>query len=245
MKLLEVLKEQFTLMVSLPKNDPALAEAAIKAGAQCLKVHVNCHHFASDTHFGSWTEEKPVIEEILSVMGDVPLGIVTGEATQPSAKDLEEISESKIDFWDLFCRYTPPEYVDLRNLGRMVAIDSSWEPWLVESLGALGVNVIESSIIPRDLYRSDLNLEDVARYRRLAQCSPMPILIPTQKAIKPHQVSSLQRAGAAGITIGAVVTGLEKAGIADATAAFAEAINTMEQNASSAPGQTLYPKIGF
>lgn len=225
MKLLEVLDSSFILMVSLPKNDPELAEAAVKAGAQCLKVHVNCHHFASDTRFGSWTEEKKVIAEIQSVMGDIPLGIVTGEAEQPSASDLEEIAHSGIDFWDLFCRYAPPEYLDLPNLGSMVAIDSSWEPWLVESLGALGVNVIESSIIPRDLYRSPLNLEDVARYRRLAQCSPMPILIPTQKAITPQQVSSLQKAGAAGLTIGAVVTGLEKNSLFDATAAFSEAIS--------------------
>jgi hypothetical protein len=227
MKLLQVLESDFALMVSLPKNDPTLAEAAIKAGAQCLKVHVNCHHYASDTRFGSWPEEKAVISEILSVMGDVPLGIVTGEATQPSAADLEEICDSAIDFWDLFCRYTPPEFTALPNLGRMVAIDSSWEPWLVESLGALGVNVIESSIIPRDLYRSELNLEDIARYHRLAQSSPMPILIPTQKAIKPSQVRSLKNAGAAGITIGAVVTGLEKQGIADATAAFRAAIDEL------------------
>ena len=229
MKLLDTLKSEFALMVSLPKNDRKLAEAAVKAGAQCLKVHVNCHHYASDTRFGSWQEEKAVISEILSVMGDVPLGIVTGEATQPSPQDLEEICHSGIDFWDLFCRYTPPEYMDLPKLGRMVAIDSGWEPWLVESLGALGVNVIESSIIPRELYRSPLNLEDVARYRRLAQCSPMPILIPTQKDIKPHQVGSLKKAGAAGITIGAVVTGLELNGLAEATAAFREAIDNLKQ----------------
>ena len=227
MKLLNELKSGFTLMVSLPKNDPALAEAAVKAGARCLKVHVNCHHFASDTRFGSWKEEKTVISEILSVMGDVPLGIVTGEAQQPSEADLEEICDSGIDFWDLFCRYTPPEYMELPKLGRMVAIDSSWEPWLVESLHALGVHVIESSIIPRDLYRSPLNLEDVARYRRLAQCSPMPILIPTQKAVLPKQVGSLQKAGAAGITIGAVVTGLEVQSLAEATAAFSEAISKL------------------
>lgn len=227
MKLLEVLESQFVLMVSLPKNDPALAEAAIKAGAQCLKVHVNCHHFASDTTFRSWQEEKAVISEIMSVMGDVPLGIVTGESTQPSQADLEEICESGIDFWDLFCRFAPPEFLDLPNLGSMVAIDSGWEPWLVESLSDLGVNVIESSIIPRDLYRSDLNLEDVARYRRLAKASPMPILIPTQKAIKPEQVGSLHSAGAAGITIGAVVTGLEKGSLADATAAFRSAIDAL------------------
>lgn len=224
MKLLETLESGFTLMVSLPKNDPALAEAAVKAGARCLKVHVNCHHYASDTHFHSWSKEKAVIKEILATIGEVPLGIVTGETAQPSRQDLEEICESGIDFWDLFCRFTPPEYLELPKLGRMVAIDSSWEPWLVESLHALGVNVIESSIIPRDLYRSPLNLEDVARYRRLAQSSSMPILIPTQKDIRPHQVGALKKAGAAGITIGAVVTGLEVGSLQDATTEFAEAI---------------------
>lgn len=225
MNLLDVLKKEFVLMVSLPKNDPALAEAAVKAGARCLKVHINCHHYASDTRFGSWSEEKSVISEILSVAGDVPLGIVTGEANQPSPADLEEICHSGLDFWDLFCRYAPPEFLNLPRLGRMVAIDSSWEPWLVESLAALGVNVIESSIIPRDLYRSPLNLEDVARYRRLAQCSSMPILIPTQKAVRPDQVGILREAGAGGITIGAVVTGLEASSLHDSTAAFRAAID--------------------
>lgn len=224
MKLLKVLEQGFTLMVSLPKNSPELALAAVEAGAQCLKVHINCHHFASDTRFRSWAQERAVIEEIKSAIGDVPLGLVTGEATQPSPEDLHEISSFGFDFWDLFCRFTPPEYLDLPNLGRMVAIDSSWEPWLVEALEALWVDVIEASIIPRDNYRGELNLEDLSRYRRLSMSSGMPILIPTQRAIRPEQVRYLKRAGAAGITIGAVVTGLEVESLKVATSAFRRAI---------------------
>lgn len=226
MKLLDVLKGGFTLMVSLPKNSPELARAAVEAGAQCLKVHINCHHFASDTRFGSWAEEKAVISEIKGICGDIPLGLVTGEEKQPSAEDLAEISSFGFDFWDLFCRYTPPEFLGL-PMGKMVAIDSSWEPWLVKSLAHLGVDVIESSIIPRDQYRGDLNLEDLARYARLARKSPMPILIPTQRAIKPAQIPYLQQAGAAGITIGAVVTGLEANSLAETTAAFRTAIDAL------------------
>ncbi|MCA9781917.1 MAG: hypothetical protein KC800_34620, partial [Candidatus Eremiobacteraeota bacterium] len=62
MKLLKVLQQGFTLMVSLPRNDLQLARAAVDAGAQCIKVHINCHHFASDTHFGSLAEERAVLE---------------------------------------------------------------------------------------------------------------------------------------------------------------------------------------
>lgn len=227
MNLLNVLKGGFTLMVSLPKNSPELARAAVEAGAQCLKVHINCHHFASDTRFGSWDEEKAVISEIKEICGEIPLGLVTGEQTQPSQADLEEISSFGFDFWDLFCRYTPPEFLGLPNLGKMVAIDSNWEPWLVKSLAQLGVDVIESSIIPRDQYRGELNLEDLSRYARLARKSAMPILIPTQRAIKPSQVPYLQQAGAAGITIGAVVTGLEAATLAQTTKAFRQAIDAL------------------
>ena len=55
----------------------------------------------------------------------------------------------------------------------------------------------------------------------------MPILIPTQKDIRPNQVGSLKKAGAAGITIGAVVTGLEVQSLSEATAAFSEAISNL------------------
>jgi hypothetical protein len=227
LRLLKTLRKGFTLMVSLPKNCPDLARAAVEAGAECLKVHINCHHFASDTRFGNWHEEKVVISEIKDACGKIPLGLVSGEQTQPGRADLDEIEEFGFDFWDLFCRFTPPEFLDLPNMGRMVAIDSSWEPWLIKALADLHVDVIESSIIPRDNYRGELNLEDVARYHRLAQCSTMPILIPTQKAIKPEQVRYLKRAGAAGITIGAVVTGLEPKSLKEATSAFRWAIDDM------------------
>jgi hypothetical protein len=228
LKLLTKLRRDFVLMVSLPRNCPELARIAVESGAQCLKVHINCHHFASDTTFKSWREEHPAIEEIRAVCGqNVPLGLVTGETSQPRPGDLEEIVEFGFDFWDLFCRYTPPEFLDLGDMGRMVAIDSTWEPWLVKALAALHIDVIESSIIPRDAYRSELNLEDLARYHRLACCSKLPILIPTQKAIKPGQVKYLKRAGAAGITIGAVVTGLEPDSFGRAVRAFREAIDEL------------------
>jgi hypothetical protein len=227
LKLLSVLEEGFTLMVSLPKNSPEMARAAVQAGAQCLKVHINCHHFASDTRFGSWREEQSAIQEIKSAIGEVPLGLVTGETTQPGPVDLEEIAEFGFDFWDLFCRYTPPEFLELPEMGRMVAIDNTWQPWLVQSLHGLGVHVIEASIIPRDGYRGELSLEDVCRYERLARSSPMPILIPTQRAVKPEQVRYLRRAGAAGITIGAVVTGLGPDSLKEATNAFRWAIDDL------------------
>src|SRR5688572_14580367 len=125
-QLLPLLRQKFILMVSLPKNDPKLARAAVESGAECLKVHINCHHYASGTTFHSWKEERSVIREVLAAV-DVPVGIVTGEETQPDADDLADIQSQRFDFWDLFARFTPPGHFDLK-LDRMVAVDSSWTP---------------------------------------------------------------------------------------------------------------------
>jgi hypothetical protein len=223
-KLAELLTERFRLLVSLPHNRPELAQAAFDAGADGIKVHLNCHHFASGTTFGNWQQEQSVIREILTVAGDRPVGIVTGDTTQASLEEMYEIIGAGLDFWDLFASHTPPEWLHL-PMGRMVAVDDQWHPQLVGGLHDLGVQFIESSIVPKASYRSPLNAVDLVNYQRLVQASkPMPVVIPTQKAVEPEQVGWLQRTGASGLVIGAIVTGLEKASLHDACARFAEEI---------------------
>lgn len=222
----ELTNSGFRLMVSLPKNRPELALAAVEAGAEILKVHLNCHHFASDTRFGSWKEEKAVLREILDAV-KVPVGLVTGEEVQPAAQEWNEFRESGFDFWDLFARYTAPSCFDIAGLGRMVAVDDSWTTEMVQDMVALGVDVFEASIIPRTSYRTPLNLVDLTRYKALARACGVPIMIPTQKAVQPSEVGWLRRAGAAGITIGAIVTGLEEAGLREATRRFRAAIDEL------------------
>src|ERR1035441_9551661 len=127
-KLAQLLAERFQLMVSLPQNRPELALAAVESGANAIKVHLNCHHFASGTTFGSWIEEKSKIREFLAAV-NVPVGIVTGDTTQPSLEEMHEIMAADFDFWDLFAAHTPPEWLQL-PIGRMVAVDDSWDPQL-------------------------------------------------------------------------------------------------------------------
>lgn len=224
-KLLSVLAREFTLMVSLPKNSPEMAVAAVKAGAKCIKVHLNCHHHASGTTFGSWEQERSAITEILSAV-NIPVGMVTGETVQPSTEELHLVQEAGIDFWDLFAKFTPPGHFRL-PMGRMVAVDSSWTPHLIQDFEKLGVQIIEGSIVPKTEYGTPLNLVDLSNYSQLCKASSLPVLIPTQKAIRPDEVSFLRKSGAAGITIGAIVTGIELDTLRAATERFAESIASM------------------
>ena len=50
LKMLE--NPKMTLIMSLPKNDPALCRAAFEAGADAVKVHINVEHRASGSRFG-------------------------------------------------------------------------------------------------------------------------------------------------------------------------------------------------
>lgn len=225
-RLLEALAERFILLVSIPRNAVELARAAAEGGADAIKVHLNCEHFASGTSFGSWADEKHVITEIRKAV-DLPLGLVAGAEELPAAEDLPDIRRVGFDFWDLFAHHTPPEYLDWEEMAHMMAVDPHWNPEMVQDLVRMGVHAIESSIIPKTDYRTRLNARDLAQYAALCRAAQVPVVVPTQKAVRPDEVQYLRRAGANGIAIGAVVTGHEPEELRQTVRAFRRAIDAM------------------
>ncbi len=224
--LLKAFSKKFVLLVSITQNDPNLARIALENGADAVKVHLNCAHFASGTDFGSWEAEKEKIAKVAEVVRPhIPLGIVTGAEVVPNAQDLSEIRQFGFDFWDLFANHIPPEYLKWKELAHMSAVGPDWTPEFVQDLVSLGVDVIESSIIPRDLYRTRLTAADLCQYKRLVRSAGVPVIVPTQKKIRPDEVKYLQEVGVSGLAIGAVVTGLGTAYLGERVAAFRKAID--------------------
>ncbi|MGM9992635.1 MAG: hypothetical protein ACI376_07315 [Candidatus Bruticola sp.] len=224
--LLKAFSSKFVLLVSLTQNDPNLARIALENGADAVKVHLNCAHFASGTNFGSWEQEAEKIAKVAEVVRPhIPLGVVTGAEVVPDAHELSAIRQFGFDFWDLFAHHLPPEYLKWKELAHMSAVGPDWTPEFVQDLVSLGVDVIESSIIPRDLYRTRLTAADLCRYKRLVRSAGVPVIVPTQKKIRPDEVKYLQEVGVSGIAIGAVVTELGTAYLGEKVAAFRKAID--------------------
>lgn len=223
-----MLRAKFGLLVSLPRNDVEMARAALEAGADGLKVHIGLEHFASGLKTGRLAEEADAIAAICEL--GAPVGIVPGVGeSQATREEMLRLAELGIDFFDLYAHDMPAWMLDMKDcaMSVMVAFSATCRPWaLVERVGGRSrPDLIEASIMPHEVYGTALTAADVSEYAKIAARATQPVIVPTQKAVKPEEVSVLMDAGVAGILIGAVVTGTEPAGIAAATGKFRRAID--------------------
>ncbi len=224
-RLLSLLAEAPRLIVSLPANDPALAKAAAAGGADALKVHINLHHEASGSRFGSLQEERGRLEEILAL--GLPTGIVPGAGDRlPTPEEMEALAGMGMDFFDLYVHDTPAWLVGLSGMTRAIAISSPAQAEMLPELKALGFEMLEAAIIPHQGYGRPLCVEDLIGYRRVRAATDLPIIVPSQRALAPRDLPMLVgEIGVKAIMIGAVVTGRGPETLRAATERFAEAMS--------------------
>lgn len=225
-KMLKKFDKPFVLMVSIPRNEPEMAAAASVNGADGIKVHLNVNHFASGTGFGSWNEEKKKIQRILEIV-DIPVGLLPGSERIAQKEEIMEARDMGIDFLDSFAHHMPLYMWEIERLGHMLAVNREYTREMVQGLDHNGMNMLEATIMPQIEYGTPLNMRDISLYYQLSQWSKCPLIIPTQKKIRPEEVRMLKKAGARGIVIGAVVTGRTVEGVAKVTGEFSEAIRKM------------------
>jgi hypothetical protein len=215
-----------TLIVSLPDNSPDLARAAADGGAHALKTHINVHHDASGTHFGSLKEERLRLEAIRAAV-DLPIGIVPGIVHPIRRDEVEALAGMDFDFVDTFAHCFPSWLLNMTRMTRVMAIDSTYSPAAAAGLAAIGMEVLEAAVIPHSEYGQPLTAADLASYRRLAQAVPTPIILPSQRKLEPEDVARIVGVGINGVMIGAIVTGLDAPGMEAATRSFRTAIDQL------------------
>ena len=214
---------RMTLIMSLPANDVDFAKAALDAGADVLKIHINLNHHASSNHFGTLEEERERIEKIIEVKGNVPLGIVPGQDVQDVEAVLPQLESMGFDFVSLYAHHAPLG-LKSRPFKRMIAFDYSYD---LEDLKYLEADVFEASIMDPDTYGKRLSEVDVMRYRKARANTQRPIVIPTQRYVLPDEVKIFDQIGINGLMLGAVVTGKTAKGIYETVKAFKTAIGEL------------------
>lgn len=223
-RIVEKADEKFILLVSIPGNDPELARAAEEGGADGIKVHLNVYHHASGTKFGTWNEEKESVKKILQEV-KIPVGVLPGAEKIAKKDEILEAKKMGVDFLDSFAHHMPVELMKIGNLGIMLAVNRDYTPGQVSALEEMGMDLLEATVLPREEYGKRLNARDLAIYYQLAKWTGRPVVVPTQKKIIPEEVLDLKKAGARGIVIGAVVTGMTAEGIYKTTTRFRREID--------------------
>ena len=107
----------------------------------------------------------------------------------------------------------------------MAACDGSYSLDEIREMPACGTDVLEASVIPGAEYGQPLSMRDLLKYQLIAKNVSVPVVVPTQRAIRTEDVAALVRTGVRGLMIGAVVTGREASTIARAVEAFRKAID--------------------
>lgn len=211
------------LIVSLPRNDVALARAAAAAGADLLKVHINVHHRASGTRFGSLDEEEAALEEVLAV--GLPTGLVPGEDEMVSPDEVGRLR--RFAFLDAYVTRLP---LFLYEAGVPVvpAIPHDYPPEALGSLAALPGEWLEAALVAPEGYGRHPTAGDLVALARLGAAARRRMIVPTQRRVRPDDLPryfAIPQVWA--VMIGAVVTGRTVRGIGRATEAFRRALDAM------------------
>ena len=215
------------LIMSLPGNDPALARIAVDAGADVIKVHMNVCHRASGLHFGTFDEEKDALAQIKEIAGSIPCGIVAGNDIADAERDFLSANHQGYEFISLYATATPLSVLSCPDMKKMIALAPGYTERDVKLLSRIGADVLEASVMRPETYGQRLTAKELLEYAAIAETSDLPVVVPTQRAIRPEEVRQLASVGISGIMIGAVVTGKTGDAIKKSISEFRNAIDRL------------------
>lgn len=114
---------RFSVIAALPRNDLALAEAALEGGAQAVKVHCNVWHRASGNTFGTFAENRTFLRELICPVRGCASGLVPGgEDAYINEEERLELEEMGLSFFSSYAQYVPCHMMESTRLSSMIAI---------------------------------------------------------------------------------------------------------------------------
>lgn len=214
-----------SVVVSLPDNDLQYAEAAVSAGADAVKVHLNAEHRASGMTFGTLEDERDTIAQIVNL--GIPVGIVPGQNVKTIRNLLPELADLGVSFVDAFAHHSPPETRSITGLETWVAPTSDYEPAEIRALAQTDIDALELALFSKESYGNPLSMREASLYQQLAQELPCPVVVPTQLALTPDDAVHLARNGVPNFLLGSIVLGETPESVGELTGEFVTALESV------------------
>jgi hypothetical protein len=210
----------FPTIVSLPRHDLDLAQAALAGGADAIKVHLNAFHRASGTRFGSYEQERPFLETLARL--GAPMLVMAGQETVPTLDELNALADLGFEGFNVYVDHLQPHMLQSR-LRPMPALSASSTDADIARLAAIPGAVLEASIMNFADYGMPLTPADIARYSQIAGLSTAPVIAPSQKKFTPADMPALRGSGMAALLLGVIVTGTTPQDMLSRVTAFTKA----------------------
>lgn len=210
------------LVVSLPDNNIEYARAAIESGADAIKFHINVKHRVTGKIHATWPQIKDLVKKTGAEL-ECCMGIVPGAEVMASEAEIEEMEAHGLSFLDVYVDYSPI-YILKSGISKMLALNYTYNPSMVNHLETIGADSVEVSIVDPSDYGSPLTVMDLLKYRDVIESTSLPCFIPTQKKILPSEVRELVTIGFRGFIVGPIVTGTDIKSFSKAVKAFSEAV---------------------
>lgn len=199
--------KEISIIASLPENRIDLAQAAIDAGADALKFHINVSHRASGNEFKDVDFYIESFKEIRSKFTG-PIGLVIGDNILKVLEvDTQFLKSIGFNYYSLYAKDISSKLLTQNDLEQTVALDDKFSVNNVRVIESFNIQAVELSIINKDDYGKPLSFEDLITYKNFRDNTKLPIIIPSQKKITPCDLLTLKDIGVNAVMLGAVTFG--------------------------------------
>ena len=170
---------RFSVIAALPRNDLALAEAALEGRSAGCQGALQCLAPRQRKHVGTFAENRTFLRELIALCGDVPVGLVPGGGdAYINEEERLELEEMGLSFFSSYAQYVPCHMMESTRLSSMIAIGTDYTQNTLDAVRASAIDVLECSIQPGENYGTSMNYADILRYSDIAAKTAKPCVVP-------------------------------------------------------------------
>lgn len=220
-------QKKLSIIVSLPENRVDLAKAALDAGADALKFHINVNHRASGNEFKDIDYYMETFREIRELY-DGPLGLVlSDDVNKVNQLDLQQIKDIGFTYFSLYSKDITSKLLLQNELEKTVAVDDLFHLNEVKVIENFDMKAVELSVVKKADYGKPLNFEDITLYMNYRKQTNLPIIIPSQKKLVPEDLDIFHQIGIQSAMLGAVTIGTTEKSIYETVTTFTKKVSTI------------------
>lgn len=198
--------KRFLLLCDLHSNSCEFSRAAEESGVDAVMLHLN-ESPAQGARFGGLEIEEDSIKECLAG-ANIPFGLTIGDARLLTSDEWERCVALGFSFVNMFAHHMP---TFVWKDDRLMKVASLGPGYILEQIRSIAefreFSAFIASFTAMQGFGSNLNVLDITTLKLITGLAKKPVLLPTQKLVRPEDVPVLRTLGLRGLTITSVAYG--------------------------------------